>query len=58
MVATMKPGSVIVDLAAGSGGNCELTRKDEMVVSPNGYGQADRPADVNHRHPAAPSGAC
>lgn len=29
MVATMKPGSVIVDLAAEAGGNCPLTRKDE-----------------------------
>jgi NAD(P) transhydrogenase subunit alpha len=32
MVESMKPGSVIVDLAAESGGNCELTRKDERVV--------------------------
>ena len=31
-VELMKPGSVIVDLAAESGGNCELTKKDEMVV--------------------------
>ncbi|MGH3661401.1 MAG: Re/Si-specific NAD(P)(+) transhydrogenase subunit alpha [Micromonosporaceae bacterium] len=36
MVATMKPGSVIVDLAAGNGGNCELSRAGERVVSPNG----------------------
>lgn len=28
----MKPGSVIVDLAAEAGGNCELTRKDEVYV--------------------------
>ncbi len=27
----MKPGSVIVDLAAERGGNCELTRADERV---------------------------
>ena len=33
MVAAMRPGSVIVDLAAGSGGNCELTRDGEEVVS-------------------------
>ena len=32
MVESMKPGSVIVDLAAENGGNCELTRKDERVV--------------------------
>jgi NAD(P) transhydrogenase subunit alpha len=29
----MRPGSVIVDLAAEAGGNCELTRADEVVVS-------------------------
>ena len=28
----MQPGSVIVDLAAATGGNCELTRADEVVV--------------------------
>jgi H+-translocating NAD(P) transhydrogenase subunit alpha len=28
----MAPGSVIVDLAAERGGNCELTRPDETVV--------------------------
>src|SRR5258705_2019586 len=33
MVATMRPGSVIVDLAAESGGNCELTLAGETVVS-------------------------
>ena len=31
-VEGMKPGSVIIDMAAGSGGNCELTRKDETVI--------------------------
>jgi H+-translocating NAD(P) transhydrogenase subunit alpha len=31
MVAAMKPGSVIVDLAAETGGNCELTRPGETV---------------------------
>ena len=36
MVEAMKPGSVIVDLAAERGGNCELTRPDEKVVSDNG----------------------
>jgi len=36
MVAAMKPGSVVVDLAAERGGNCELTRADEVVVSDNG----------------------
>lgn len=31
-VATMKPGSVIVDLAAEQGGNCELTKPGEVIV--------------------------
>ena len=31
MIDAMQPGSVIVDLAAENGGNCELTRKDEIV---------------------------
>ncbi len=32
MVRGMQPGSVIIDLAAERGGNCELTRGDEVVV--------------------------
>jgi H+-translocating NAD(P) transhydrogenase subunit alpha len=32
MVDAMAPGSVIIDLAAERGGNCELTRPDETVV--------------------------
>lgn len=32
MVASMKPGSVIVDLAAEQGGNCELSVANEVVV--------------------------
>lgn len=36
MVAAMKPGSVIVDLAAERGGNCKLTVKDEKIVTDNG----------------------
>ena len=32
MVDEMAPGSVIVDLAAERGGNCELTRLDDVVV--------------------------
>lgn len=35
-VAAMKPGSVIVDLAASTGGNCTLTRKDEVYTTENG----------------------
>ncbi len=36
MVASMKPGSVVVDLAAERGGNCDLTVPDQVVESPNG----------------------
>ncbi len=36
MVASMKPGSVIVDIASDAGGNCALTRPGERVVTPNG----------------------
>ncbi|MGE5146143.1 MAG: Re/Si-specific NAD(P)(+) transhydrogenase subunit alpha, partial [Candidatus Eiseniibacteriota bacterium] len=32
MVESMKPGSVIVDLAVEAGGNCELAKMDEVVV--------------------------
>jgi len=32
MLAAMRPGSVVVDLAAEQGGNCELTRAGETVV--------------------------
>ncbi len=35
MVKAMKPGSVIVDLAAEKGGNCKLTVKDEKIVTDN-----------------------
>jgi NAD(P) transhydrogenase subunit alpha len=36
MVAAMKAGSVIVDLAAERGGNCELTLPNERIVTENG----------------------
>ncbi|WP_432349409.1 Re/Si-specific NAD(P)(+) transhydrogenase subunit alpha (plasmid) [Shinella yambaruensis] len=36
MVAAMKPGSVVVDLAAERGGNCDLTVADQKIVSDNG----------------------
>ena len=36
MVAAMKPGSVVVDLAAERGGNCDLTVASQRVVSDNG----------------------
>lgn len=34
-VDEMKPGSVIIDLAASTGGNCELTKNNEVVVHNN-----------------------
>ena len=36
MVKAMKPGSVIVDLAAEKGGNCKMTVMDEKIVTENG----------------------
>ncbi|EGT5680486.1 Re/Si-specific NAD(P)(+) transhydrogenase subunit alpha [Cronobacter turicensis] len=36
MVDSMQPGSVIVDLAAQNGGNCEYTVPNEIFVTPNG----------------------
>jgi NAD(P) transhydrogenase subunit alpha len=48
MVASMRSGSVIVDLAAPGGGNCELTRADEEVVA-NGVtilGPTNLPASI------------
>src|SRR4051812_1354834 len=35
-VAVMKPGSVIVDLAASTGGNCVLTKNGEVYTTDNG----------------------
>jgi NAD(P) transhydrogenase subunit alpha len=36
MVDSMKPGSVIVDIAADAGGNCAATRPGELFITPNG----------------------
>ena len=36
MVDSMKPGSVIVDMAAQAGGNCEYTQPSELFVTENG----------------------
>ncbi|MGG8472348.1 Re/Si-specific NAD(P)(+) transhydrogenase subunit alpha [Rahnella sp. PAMC25617] len=47
MVASMKPGSVIVDLAAQTGGNCELTVADQITTTENGVkiiGYTDLPS--------------
>ena len=35
MVAAMKPGSVVIDLAAERGGNCDLTVANKKIVSDN-----------------------
>ena len=46
-VARMRPGSVLVDMAARNGGNCELTVPGEVVTTPNGVrvvGYTDLPA--------------
>mmetsp|Transcript_16510 Transcript_16510/g.43635 ORF Transcript_16510/g.43635 Transcript_16510/m.43635 type:complete len:1035 (+) Transcript_16510:65-3169(+) len=46
-VDAMKPGSVIIDLAAAGGGNCELTKKGEMYTTANKVtiiGYTDMPA--------------
>ena len=50
-VAGMAPGSVVVDLAAEQGGNCELTRPDEIVETDNGVriiGPTNLPAALAH----------
>jgi NAD(P) transhydrogenase subunit alpha len=50
MVAAMAPGSVIVDLAAERGGNCELTKADQTVAA-NGVtilGPTNLPGTVPH----------
>jgi NAD(P) transhydrogenase subunit alpha len=50
MVGTMKSGSVIVDLAAETGGNCEVTKAGETVVQ-NGVsiiGAVNLPSSVPH----------
>ncbi|PHM45329.1 NAD transhydrogenase subunit alpha [Xenorhabdus mauleonii] len=47
MVDSMKPGSVVVDLAAQNGGNCEYTQADQLVVTSNGVkiiGYTDLPS--------------
>jgi len=48
MVEAMKPGAVVVDIAAAQGGNCELTRVDEEVEHHGVLilGPSDLPATV------------
>ncbi len=47
MVAGMKAGSVIIDMAVEAGGNCPLSKADEIVITENGVkilGCANLPA--------------
>jgi NAD(P) transhydrogenase subunit alpha len=50
MVKAMKPGSVIIDLAAERGGNCELTKQGETIVAHDVVilGPENIPASVPH----------
>lgn len=45
----MRPGSVIVDLAASTGGNCELTKNDEIVIynQVSIIGKSDYPSETS-----------
>lgn len=48
-VKAMAAGSVVIDLAAAGGGNCELTKVDETIVSPNSVtilGPSNLPSEV------------
>jgi NAD(P) transhydrogenase subunit alpha len=48
-VWSMKPGSVIIDLAASTGGNCELTENGKNIVvnGVNIIGKSDYPSDMS-----------
>ncbi len=52
-VDAMKPGSVIIDIAASTGGNCELTKNDETVIHygvkiiGNSFFAVDLPTDAS-----------
>jgi len=52
-VAAMKPGSVIIDIAASSGGNCELTKDGEAIsvhgvtIIGNSFFAIDMPFDAS-----------
>jgi NAD(P) transhydrogenase subunit alpha len=54
MVESMRPGSVIVDLAVDRGGNCELAKPGETVVSKNGV-RILGPVNIAGRLPATAS---
>ncbi|CAE6952135.1 pntA, partial [Symbiodinium sp. KB8] len=51
-VSAMRPGSVVVDLAAAGGGNCELTKPGEVYTTANGVtiiGYSDMPARMSNQ---------
>lgn len=57
MVKSMKAGSVIVDLAAASGGNCKLTKPDAVVKTENGVtiiGYTNMPSRAGARSQSHP----
>jgi NAD(P) transhydrogenase subunit alpha len=54
MVESMRPGSVIVDLAVERGGNCELAKPGETVISKNGV-KILGPLNIAGRLPATAS---
>ena len=54
MVTSMRPGSVIVDLAVERGGNCELAKPGEVVTTENGV-KIVGPLNVPGRLPATSS---
>jgi NAD(P) transhydrogenase subunit alpha len=47
-VEKMQPGSIIIDLAASSGGNCELTRNNEVIDHGNVFivGKSNYPSEM------------
>ena len=52
-VEAMKPGSVVIDLAASTGGNCEVTKNNETIIHNgvtvigNSFLAVDMPADAS-----------
>ena len=55
-VEAMRPGSVIIDLAASTGGNCELTKDNETIVHKgvkiigNSHFPTDMPTDASRMY--------
>ena len=47
MVSLMKPGSVIIDLAAEQGGNCDLTKPNQIVKTENDVNESENKEEKN-----------